>query len=41
MKQIDVTIILCLSALSDGDHDLAREQLDRLSASELREIVAS
>jgi len=41
MNNRDANLILAITALAEGDHDLARERLNQLSVAELRELVAT
>lgn len=41
MNRRDATTILVMSAIAEGNHDDAREELAKLPVDELREIVAS
>lgn len=41
MKPVETTTILALSAIGERDHESAREELNKLSVTELREVIAS
>lgn len=41
MKPVETATILALSAIGEGNHESAREELNKLSVPDLREVIAS